>query len=65
MNQPPWEAQWLSGRVLDSRPSKGLQVRASPASLRWVLKQDTSILAKHGTTHEDQSLHNWKIVDGM
>ena len=29
-------AQWLSGRVLDSRP----RVRASPASLRSVLKQE-------------------------
>ena len=32
-------AQWLSGRVLDSR------VRATPASLRCVLEQDTLILA--------------------
>ena len=29
-------AQWLSGRVLDSRP----RVRASPASLRCVLKKN-------------------------
>ena len=29
-------AQWLSGRVLDSRP----RVRASPASLSCVLKQE-------------------------
>ena len=29
-------AQWLSGKVLDSRP----RVRASPASLRCVLKQE-------------------------
>ena len=34
-------AQWLSGRVLDSRP----RVRASAASLRCVLEQDTLILA--------------------
>ena len=36
-------AQWLSGRVLDEteRP----RVRASPASLRCVLEQDTLILA--------------------
>ena len=32
-------AQWLSGRVLDSRP------RASPALLRCVLEQDALILA--------------------
>ena len=44
-------AQWLSGRVLDSRPSgcglqtERLRVRASPASLRCVLEQDTLILA--------------------
>ena len=34
-------AQWLSGRVLDWRPL----VRASPASLRCVLEQNTLILA--------------------
>ena len=32
-------AQWLSGRVLDSR------LKAFPASLRCVLEQDTLILA--------------------
>ena len=32
-------AQWLSGRVLDSKPS------ASPSSLCGVLEQDTLILA--------------------
>ena len=32
-------AQWLSGRVLDSR------VQASPASLHCVLEQDTFIQA--------------------
>ena len=32
-------AQWLSGRVLDSRP-KGPRVRASPASLPCVLEQE-------------------------
>ena len=39
-----WEAQWPSGRVLDSR-SGGPRVPASPASLRWVLEQDKFILA--------------------
>ena len=34
-------AQWLSGRVLDTRP----RVRVSPASLFCVLEQDTLILA--------------------
>ena len=44
-------AQWLSGRMLDSRPMGGRfephrrQVRASQASLRCVLEQDTLILA--------------------
>ena len=37
-------AQWLSGRVLDSR-LRGPGVRASPASLRCVLEQDAFILA--------------------
>ena len=32
-------AQWLSGRVLDSRP-KGRGFRASPASLCCVLEQE-------------------------
>ena len=36
-------AQWLSGRVLDSRP----KVRASVVSLRCVLEQDTLILAQY------------------
>ena len=36
--------QWLSGRMLDSRP-KGLRVRASPATLGCVLESDTLILA--------------------
>ena len=36
-------AQWLGGRVHDSRP--GAHVRASPASLPCVLEQDTFILA--------------------
>ena len=36
-------AQWLSGRVLDSK--EGRRVRASPASLRCVLEQDILILA--------------------
>ena len=36
-------AQWLSGRMLDLR-SNGLQVRASYASLRCVLEQDTLLV---------------------
>ena len=32
-------AQWLSGRMLDSRP-RGLRVQASPASLHCVLEQE-------------------------
>ena len=32
-------AQWLSGRVLDSRPM-GPRVQVSPASLRSVLEQE-------------------------
>ena len=35
-------AQWLSGRVLKT---KGPRVRASTATLRCVLEQDTFILA--------------------
>ena len=39
-------AQWLSGRVLDWRlETEGPRVRASPASLRYVLEQGTIILA--------------------
>ena len=34
-----------SGRVLDSRPRGCDRVRASPASLRYVLEQDTLIIA--------------------
>ena len=33
-------AQWLSGRVLDSR-SEWLRVRTSPVALHCVLEQDT------------------------
>ena len=38
-------AQWLSGRVLDSRQKDCVRVWASPASLPCVLEQDTLILA--------------------
>ena len=40
MSGSSWGAQWLSSRVLDSRP----RVRASPVSLHCVLEQDALIL---------------------
>ena len=44
LSHPLTGAQWLSGRVLDSK-TEGLSVRASRASLHCVLEQDTFILA--------------------
>ena len=55
-------AQWLSGKVLDSRP----RVRVYPASLCCVVvslsKTHLSLLST-GSTQENLSRHNWKIVD--
>ena len=58
-------AQWLSGRVLDSRP-KGHGFEPHLRHCIAVLGQDTFILAYiyTGSTQEDPSLYNWKIVDG-
>ena len=60
-----WGAQWLSGRVFDSRP-RGWGFRPHGrhciVSLSKVRKTHLSLL---GTvlTQEDPSQHNWKIVD--
>ena len=54
-------AQWLSGRVLDTR--LGPLVRASSASLCCVLEQDTLFLFSTVSTQEDPSRHNSTIVD--
>ena len=44
-----WKSAWLE--------TEGPQVRASPASLRCVLEQDTLILASTDSAQEDSSLH--------
>ena len=57
-------AQWLSGKVLDSRPN-GRGFEPHRRHYVVVLEQDTYfILACTGSTQEDPSLFNWKIVDG-
>ena len=55
-------AQWLSGTALDSRP-RGREFEPHRRHCVVVLEQDTFIL--NGSTQEDPSLFNWKIVDGM
>ena len=51
-------AQWLSGRVLDSRP-KGRGFEPHRRHCVVVLEQDTFILAKYWfKTQEDPSLYN-------
>ena len=50
-------AQWLSGRVLDSRPEgRGLEPHRRHCVV--VLEQDTFILAYYWSTQEDPSLYN-------
>ena len=57
-------AQWLSGRVFDSRP-KGRGFEPQRRHCVVVLEQDSFILAySTGSIQEDPSLYNWKIVDG-
>ena len=52
-------AQWLSGRVLDSRP-RGCGFE--PHHCHYcVLVQDIIILLSSGSTQEDPSRHNWDI----
>ena len=56
--------QWLmiSGRVLDSRPrGGGFKPHWRPCIVS-LSKTDFSLLST-GSTREDQSRHNWKIVD--
>ena len=50
-----WKSAWLE--------TEGLLVRASPASLRCVLEQDTLILAYFLFNPEDPSRRNWINVD--
>ena len=51
-------AQWLSGRVLDSRP-KGSGFEPHQRHCVVVLEQDTFIVAlSTGSTQEDPSLYN-------
>ena len=51
-------AQWLSGRVLDTRP-KGWGFQPHRRHCVVVLEQDTFILAKStGSTQEEPSLNN-------
>ena len=51
-------AQWLSGRV----QGRGFEPHLSHCVV--VLEQDTFILVITGSTQEDLSLNNWKIVNG-
>ena len=50
-------AQFLSGRVLDSR-SMGLQAGASPGAMRCFPEQDTYPLPSTSVTQKDPSLHD-------
>ena len=55
-------AQWLSGRVLDSRP-RGCWLE--PYRHHCFVSLSKTHLSKlsNGSTQEDLSLYNWKIVD--
>ena len=55
-------AQWLRGRVLDSRPRDR---RLEPHRRHCVvaLSKTHLSLPSNGSTQEDPSRHNWKIVD--
>ena len=56
-------AQWISGWVPDSRP-RGRGFEPHWRHCIVVLEQDTFILASTGSTQEDPTVFNWKIVDG-
>ena len=53
----------LGGSTVAECLTEGPEVWASSTSLCFVLDQDTFILFSTGSTQEDQSRHNWKIVD--
>ena len=55
-------AQWLSGRVLDSRP-KDLGFEPHWRHCFVSLSKTHCILLSTGSTQEDPSRHIWKIVD--
>ena len=54
--------QWLSGRVLDSRP-RGLGIESNWHHCVVSLSRTHLSLLSTGSTQEDPSRHNWKIVD--
>ena len=55
-------AQWLSGRVLDSRP-RGHGFEPHRRHCVVSLSKTHLSLPSTGSTQEDSSQHNWKIVD--
>ena len=55
-------AQWLSGRVLDSRPH-GCGFKPHRCHCVVSLSKTQLSLLSTGSTQEDPSRHNWKIVD--
>ena len=59
-----WETgtQWLSGRVLDLRP-KGCGFEPHRRHCIVSLSKTHKSLLSTGSTQEDPSRHNWKIVD--
>ena len=56
-------AQWLSGRVLDSRP-RGRGFEPHRRHCVVALGKTHLYLLSTGSTQEDPSLHNKKFVDG-
>ena len=55
-------AQWLNGRVLDSRP-RGRRFKPYRRHCVMSLSKTHLSLLSTGSTQEDPSRHNWKIVD--
>ena len=57
-----WGAQWLSGRVLDSR-RRGRRSKPHRRHCVVSLSKTHLSLLSTGSTQEDQSRHSCKIVD--
>ena len=50
--------QWLSGRVLDSRP-RGR--RFGPHQCHWVVSLSKTLILSSGSTQEDPSFYRWHV----
>ena len=58
-----FESEWLSGRMLDSRP-RATGSNLTGVTVLWSMSKTHLSLLSTGSTQEDPSLLNWKIDDG-